>query len=567
MPGSLEGGMNYVTADHPALDDVRQPLIVDSAESVDWQDVADVVVIGFGSAGAAAALEARELGGDVLIIDRFEGGGATALSGGVCYAAGTSHQRAAGVQDDAGEMYKYMRLEASETVSDETLRRFCDESNGNLEWLERHGVPFSGEAFLEKTAMPPEGKFLYYSGNEKAPRYAGEARPAPRGHRTVGKGMWTGRVFFDALRRAVEKSGIRQLYHAPGNGLVVDRGGRVIGVVVNIMPDASKSRHQSLHDKVSPVAPFTSARWERTIGQSLELEGRESRPVLIRARRGVVLATGGYEYNLPMLRHYLPSSAAHFRALLRAGSLGSDGSGVRLGQSVGAATRLMDSKLISSFIGPPDTLLRGIMVNRQGRRFINEDSYVGFLGNAINDQKDCAAWLIVDSRTFWKTVRETLTPNGDGQFMSFKLPQLLNILFGGTKHSRSIEGLARKCGIDPAELERTIASYNAAARTGAEPFGKNAKYLQAIGRGPFQAINKSTANIFCFGMFMTLGGLDLDERSGAVRRRNGTTIEGLFAAGRTAVGVCSRTYISGLSLADTTFSGRRAGRAIMEAAD
>lgn len=565
MSRFIEGKTPDTPVDTYALHDVEEPLIVESADSVEWDDVADIVVVGFGGAGAAAALEARERGGEVLIIDRFEGGGATALSGGVCYAAGTKHQQAAGFDDNADEMYRYMRLEAGDAVDKETLRRFCDESNANLEWLERQGVPFSGEVFLKKTAMPPEGKFLYYSGNEKAPPYVAEARPAPRGHRTVGKGIWTGHIFFNALRTAVGKSGIRQLNHAPARRLILDLNGRVIGVKVNVMPDVVKDRHQDLYRKVSPTTPFTSGRSEKAIAQCIEMEAREGYPSLIRARRGVVLATGGFEYNIPMLQRYMPTSAAHSHAMLRAGSLGSSGSGVRLGQSVGAATRLMDSKLISSFIGPPESLLCGILVNQEGRRFINEDSYAGFLGNAINDQKDCKAWLIVDSHIFWKSVRDILTLRGDGQFMSFKLPQLLNILFGGTRHASSIEGLARKCGIDPDGLGRTIASYNASARTKADPFGKNADYLRPMGHGPFHAINKSTANIFCFGMFMTLGGLDVDVKSGAVRREDGNTIQGLYAVGRTAVGICSRTYVSGLSLADIVFSGRRAGRAIMEA--
>jgi 3-oxo-5alpha-steroid 4-dehydrogenase len=59
---------------------------------------------------------------------------------------------------------------------------------------------------------------------------------------------------------------------------------------------------------------------------------------------------------------------------------------------------------------------------------------------------------------------------------------------------------------------------------------------------------------------LTLGGLVVDESTGAVRRADGSTVEGLYAAGRTAVGICSRSYVSGLSLADCVFSGRRAGR-------
>jgi 3-oxo-5alpha-steroid 4-dehydrogenase len=66
---------------------------------------------------------------------------------------------------------------------------------------------------------------------------------------------------------------------------------------------------------------------------------------------------------------------------------------------------------------------------------------------------------------------------------------------------------------------------------------------------------------------LTLGGLVVDEGTGAVRRQDGSAVAGLFAAGRSAVGICSRSYVSGLSLADCVFSGRRAGRSVVRVLD
>ena len=84
--------------------------------------VADVVVVGFGGAGACAAIEAADAGADVLAVDRFVGGGATAMSGGVVYAGGgTDEQRAAGVADDPDEMFRYLRLETGGAVHDDTF--------------------------------------------------------------------------------------------------------------------------------------------------------------------------------------------------------------------------------------------------------------------------------------------------------------------------------------------------------------------------------------------------------------------------------------------------------------
>src|ERR671932_598342 len=94
--------------------------------------VADVVIVGFGAAGACAALEA-----DVVIVERFAGGGASAVSGGVVYAGGgTAQQLDAGVDDSVDAMYAYLRLETGDVVSEATLRRFCEGSREMITWLE-----------------------------------------------------------------------------------------------------------------------------------------------------------------------------------------------------------------------------------------------------------------------------------------------------------------------------------------------------------------------------------------------------------------------------------------------
>ena len=121
----------------------------------------------------------------MIAVDRFGGGGTTAISAGVFYAGGTRFQQEAGFNDTPGEMYKYLRYEGM-AVKDETLKRYCDDSADNLGWLSRFGVRFNGNAYLDATSYPPDGYFLYYAGMEKdAPDVA---YVAPRGHRVVGKG-------------------------------------------------------------------------------------------------------------------------------------------------------------------------------------------------------------------------------------------------------------------------------------------------------------------------------------------------------------------------------------------
>src|SRR5438034_962083 len=90
----------------------------------------DLLVAGFGLAGASAAVEAAQAGLRVLALERFEGGGASAMSGGLYYAGGgTRYQREAGYDDDPENMYAYLKTQLGDAaVSDRTLRRFCSES-------------------------------------------------------------------------------------------------------------------------------------------------------------------------------------------------------------------------------------------------------------------------------------------------------------------------------------------------------------------------------------------------------------------------------------------------------
>jgi 3-oxo-5alpha-steroid 4-dehydrogenase len=107
-----------------------------------------------------------------------------------------------------------------------------------------------------------------------------------------------------------------------------------------------------------------------------------------------------------------------------------------------------------------------------------------------------------------------------------------------------------------------MSTYNACAERGdADPLGKVPERFVPQDRPPFYAIDCSldSANgVPCSSM--TLGGLVVDEETGQVMRADGSTIEGLYAAGRNAVGLCSEAYVSGLSIADCVYSGRRAGR-------
>lgn len=530
-------------------------MIVDDADAVDWADAADVVIVGFGGAGAAAGLQARENGASVLAIDRFGGGGATAYSGGVVYAGGTKYQDDAGFNDDAVEMYKYLDFEGT-AVKPETLRRFCETSNDNVEWVAGHGVEFEGSFYPHRTAYPPNGSYLYYSGMEAF--HADVARVAPRGHRTVGKGP-TGKFYWAALQKAALDSGILLKRHSPVRRLVRHRTGRVVGVECQVIPESHWARHDALYKKVDPYRPFGGVQAETAIAACKELESSIPYEVVrYRAHRGVIIAAGNYTYNLELLSRYRPEFAKCYRTMNRGGSMGCDGSGVELGLSAGGDVGNMDAVALMRSVSPPEEYVKGMLVNARGERYINEDAYLGHIGLATAEQPDYACWLILDSRTFWKGIRQLLHPKE--MFSWWGMPAWLNILFGGTRRGRTIEAIARKCAIPPDTLRKTLISYNSAAAVGQDRYGKKPAHMREL-QGSFFALNLSFHNKWSFSSGMPFGGLKVNEETGAVLIGAGQSVPGLFACGRSAVGMSTGTTFSGLSIGDTIFSGRRAANA------
>jgi 3-oxo-5alpha-steroid 4-dehydrogenase len=517
-----------------------------------WDREVDVIVVGFGGAGACAALEAKEHGADVLILDRFGGGGATALSGGVYYGAGTRHQKEAGFDDDAEQMFNYLKLELGDVVSEPTLRRFCDESAANLAWLESHGVPFGSAFSPAKTSYPGNGVFLYFSGNEIAPRSKAVAKPAPRGHRAVGKGG-TGKVVWKHLHDAVERRGIPVREHTPVTRLVIDAEGRVVGVECNPLSGDVLARHRRLWVKARRRLGLAGARQVRKFADELAAIERESSGrQRIRARHGVILATGGFTYN----REWVDSYAPLYADGLPLTSPGCDGSGIALGGAAGGDTAHMQHMCASRSIAPPAALLEGIVVDRHGRRFVNEDAYTATLGRKIAESEKGVAWLIIDAPTRWQAIRQSLP--GKGKLLLIHcLPSLRNIFFG-SKKAKTIADLARKCGISADALERSVETYNAASGQ-ADALAKKSDYVRPIVHAPFYALDISAHSATAPLATFTLGGLTVDEESGEVRRKDGSNVAGLYAVGRTAVGLPSNYYLSGLSISDCVFSGRRAG--------
>lgn len=554
---------------------IEDPLVIVDPDSHTWDETADLVVVGLGGAGVAAALEAVERGVSVIAVDRYEGGGSTAANGGVFYAGGgTVIQKEAGEEDTPEEMYKYLKIEAGDVVSDATLRKFVAESVPTVDWILEHGGKLQGSVYKEKASYPPLDKFLYHPDNTLVASYRKRAKPAARGHRAFvrnGKKAWgLGAAIYDPLRDSALKQGLVFHRYSEARQLAVDSSGRVIGIKVLSIPkgsaDAEKfgkyiARADTFLAMLPPALPFAAI----TIGignhylkkaMKIESHGRETR--WLRAREGVLLSTGGFIMNPKMIAEHAPDYAKG----MPNGTLGDQGAGIYLGKSVGGQTALMEKISAWRFINPPKAWANAIVVNRKGERFVDETVYGATLGEHIGDHQGGIAYVVYDAAARKTAFKQAMDP----VLVPFQRDvTLLNLMFN-YKKATTLDELAGRIGFDAATLKATVDTYNRAARGQQDdPFEKDAKDMVPLEQGPFYAMDISVASKFLPLPVISFGGLRIEEESGLVLDKMGHPIPGLYAAGRTAVGIASQTYVSGLSYADCVYSGRRAARHIAKA--
>ena len=553
---------------------VEAPHVVNTASEVAWDEEADVVVVGLGGAGVSAALDSLERGHSVIALDRQLGGGATEASGGVFYAGGgTSIQVAAGEQDTVEDMVRYLQLETQGVVSDATLRRFCEESAGHVEWLLGRGVKFHPTAYKRKTSYPGLDYFLYHSDNTLLPASRAVAKPAARGHRgdpgyRNRSAVNMGGAIFWPLRDAALRAGLKLHRKAEARQLVVDGAGNVLGVKVLQLPEGSAGwveheqclarakRLLTIYPFMLPGAKHFQKRAFGWYARAAKVEASQRVVRFIRARHGLVLSAGGFVYNRAMMQHHCPKYAAG----VPLGTAGDDGGGIRLGESVGGHTTRMERGTAWRFINPPEAWAHGLVLGPAGTRIVNEMSYGATIGAAMCEEHGGKAWLLLDRQL----VREAWKQSIPWKVLSFQWQlSWLNMLFG-LKKVRDAAGIAAVIGCDTAAVEATLAANRAAFRgEQADAFGRDQADIHDL-EAPYYLMDISLDAKLLPCTVLTMGGLVVDEATGAVLREDGSAIGGLYAAGRTAVGIPSHLYMSGLSIADGVFSGRRAARSIAE---
>jgi len=472
------------------------PATIEATTVTEWSDDVDVVVVGFGIAGGCAAVTAAADGARVLVLERAgAAGGTTALSGGHFYlGGGTAVQQATGHHDSAEEMLKYLVAMSREPETDK-IRAYCEGSVEHFDWLEDLGVHFERSYYPQKAVIQPGTEGLMYSGNEKVWPYSDLAVPAPRGHKVPVPGDTRGAAMvIDLLLKRAAELGVEIRYETGATNLVLDDGGAVAGV-----------------------------QW-RHFGQT----GTVRAP-------SVVIAAGGFVMNKDMVAAHTPKLAEKPFVL---GNSYDDGLGIRMGVSVGAATKHMDQAFITAPVYPPAILLTGIIVNAAGRRFVAEDSYHSRTSGFIMDQPGSAAYLIVD----------------EAHLQRPEFP-LIKFIDGW----ETVEDMESALGIPAGNLVTTLNRYNEHAARGEDPdFHKKPEFLAPQDNGPWAAFDLSLGRAMYSGF--TVGGLATDV-DGRVLREDGSAIPGLYAAGACASTLAQdgKGYSSGTQLGSGSFFGRRAG--------
>ena len=548
------------------LSDVEAPQIISDPNLFAWDDEADLIIAGLGGAGIAAANEALDQNLTVIGIDKTSGGGATAKSGGVFYAGGgTPIQQAAGVEDTPENMFNYLIQETGDIVKEETLRKFCETSAENTQWLMDNGVQFDPSYYKIKTSYPGAGYFLYHSDNSLVPSYMEKADPAPRGHRGYEDGPFRpigvgGTIFYPLKKSAIAK-GLKLFPQTEARSLVITSEGRVVGLKVLMLPSGNLAQQhkvltsrgelfQMLLPPSYPGSGFLQKIGNFFIKKAQKIERNHRQVKYIQAKKGVCLSTGGFIFNRSMVKEYAPK---YFDGM-PLGTSNDQGSGIRLGQSVGGKTDHMDRVTAWRFLNPPLAFAQGIVVNRHGERFCNEMVYGATLGDAMCEHNEGKAYLIVDADLF------DLAKKQSSEALPFQRDMARMLMYFNARKKSNLEDMAKIYGLDASKLALEITKYNKAAAAGLScEFGKAASDVKKL-KGPFYIMDISIDSKLAPLTTLTLGGLMVNEETGEVINQDMQEIQGLYAAGRTAVGVCSNIYVSGLSIADCIFSGRRIGQ-------
>lgn len=540
------------------------------------EHICDVLVIGSGAAGFATAITARKAGLDVLVVEKASVfGGTTATSGGYVWIPGNSLAAKAGIEDDPGASRRYLREELGNDYDEAKIETYLANGPKMIDFfVDEIGIPFITTAMPDyhpdRPGALPNGRSLQVKpvgaailGNELR-----RLRPLPRELSLFGMGISSG----------------SDLSHFYKFGRSVPSTLRVAGLLLKYGYDVVRyGRGQSLVNGNALIARLASALfsmgsqvWTFSPANELIFENdrvagaivnRNGHQIEVRARRGVVLSSGGFAQNVERRSQIYahPALADEHVSLTAPGNVGD---GARMAESAGGYVEYdipnAGAWMPISRVPHPDgswgaiihSVNQGkpgmIAVLRNGHRFVDESvSYHDFVERLIahpESGRPAGAFLICDHNAFAKY--------GLGYAKPF-LPMRALIDAGYLYKADTIEALAVQIGIDPARLSQTVMEYNSHAVKGEDPefFKGKSVYGHYLG----DANNPQNPNIApladapFYAVWMYAGdignfaGLKTDHHA-RVLRKDGSAIPGLFAAGNDMASVFRGRYPGGGSL-------------------
>ncbi|KUL41491.1 3-oxosteroid 1-dehydrogenase [Actinoplanes awajinensis] len=505
----------------------------------------DLVVAGSGGAGMVAALTAAHHGLSAIVLEKAGSyGGSTARSGGGLWLPGNEVLRRAGVRDSAEEARAYLAHVAGAEVTAARQHAFLAAGPAMLALVRAHTpldfawVPGYPDYHPEAPGGRPGGRSIEprpLDARLAGPDLATLARPyraAPKGiavtqvdFRWLSLGTRHPRAFLTVARLAARALTRRKLTMGQALAAGLRAGLRTAGVDVRL------------------GTPMTDLLVEHG-----RVAGVRAGGLTFRARRGVLLASGGFEHNEPMRRKYQDLGVEW-----TAGASGNTGDGIEAGERLGAALDLMDE----AWWGPSIPLPGGpyfclaernqpgcLLVDSSGRRFVNEAApYVDAVHAMLAPGVQLPAWLVAD-----QTYRNRYLFAGHGP--RARLPR--RWFAAGIAHrADTLDELAGRIGVPAYALRSTVRRFNGFAAHGHDDdFGRgDSAYdryygdprqrpnpcLGALARPPFYAFRMVPGDLG------TKGGLRTDERA-RVLRPDGTAIPGLYAAGNAGAAVMGRGY-------------------------
>ena len=555
----------------------------------DIADDYDVIVVGAGAGGMAAAIVAANEGLKTLVIEKTGYvGGTTAISGGMVWAPNNEKMAASGLADTPEQARAYLEATAGEGGGAELRRTFLAEAPAAIAYFDRHSqvrlapLEFYPDYYPDEPGATLGGRVMEPLAFDA--RELGEAfkllRP-PLPEFTLFGGMMVARpdiahfrgVFrspASALRvlRLLASYAGQRLGHHRGTDLVL--GNALAGRLL-----------KSLLDLAVPIRCNTETL--RLIEADGRIAGVEvatpNGPVVIEARRGVVLAAGGFSHSPELRARLLPAEAG----LLSATVASDTGDGLNLGLAVGG--EVPSDNVGNAFWVPvsrfnradgspavyPHTVTdRGkpgmLAVNRDGRRFTNESNsyhdFVRAMFRAHNQSPAIPCHLICDAWSLWQYGLGAVKP------MTLRLAPYKRD--GYLVEAPSLRELADKIGVDADRLVETVATYNADAERGEDTaFGRGGnayhKYvgdpanepnpcMRPVGKPPFFAVALHPADLGTAAGLRTNGGAQ-------VLDRDGDPIAGLYACGNDMNSVMAGSYPGpGITLGPALVFGYLAAR-------